>query len=141
MSKVTAIGFLVIGVLLIACAGIVWYHIFRDNKKHSKWVTLLAALGAIGVGLGVGALSSKIAELATYSVGPVPLWVPVVVILGLIFVLQFLGNKDHHVRTPVLGIFTAMVLFMAIGHSVVGGVSGVTGNVRTHTTSNVAPRG
>jgi hypothetical protein len=143
MDKVTAIGSLVIGLLLIACAGIIWYHMFRDHKAHSKWVTLLAAAGAIGVGIGVGALSRKIAALAAYSVGPIPVWIPVVVILGLIFVLQFMGNKDHHVRTPVIGILTALVLFVAIGHSVVSSVSGLTSNVKpqTQTASNVKPKG
>ncbi len=143
MSKTAAIGFLVIGLLFIVAAIIIWWHMFRDDKRHSKWVTFCAAVGAVGVGLGVGALSQKIATLASYGLGPIPLWIPVVGILGLIFVLQFMGNKDHHIRTPALGILTAFVLFTAVGHSVVDTVVGATHDVKptTQTASNVKPKG
>jgi len=141
MDKATAIGCLVIGILAIICAGILWFHLFRDNQTHSKWVTLLAAIGAVGAGLGVGGLSQTVAKLASYSIGPIPIWIPVVVILGLIFLLQFMGNKDHHIRTPVIGIATALVLFMAVGHSLVNGASGVAHQVKPQTQSATVPKG
>jgi len=143
MDRAAAIGALVIGILAIVCAIVIWWHKHRDDQRHSRWVTFLAVVGAVGVGLGVGALSKKVAAWADYGLGPIPAWIPVVVILGLIFVLQFQGHKDHHIRTPVFGIATALVLFLSIGHSVVGAATGAGHDlkVQNQTASNVKPKG
>lgn len=135
MTNAMAVTCVVIGIILAVWAVMLWLKKHRENKNHSRWVTFLLAVAGIFLGTGAGDLSGV--DFARADAGYVPVWLIVVAVVGFLFVLEAWGWRDHHVRTPILGFLTAVVLFAAIGSYV------VTGSVheihRVQTTDQVTP--
>jgi hypothetical protein len=137
MTKALAATLIMAGVVLLAWAGMMWWKKHREEKAHSRWVTFLMCVAGVCMGIGIGYLAGI--DIVKMRVGYCPLWIPAVLIVGFGFILEAKGWKDHHVRTPLLGFGTAMVLFLAVGNSVVTGVGHEIHTVQT--TSNVLPAG
>jgi len=117
MNNALAATFIVIGVIFTAWSVSMWVKKYRAEKAHSRWVTFLMCAAGVCLGIGAGYVAGI--NVITDKIGYVPLFVPVVAILGFLFILECKGWRDHHARTPVLGFATALVLFLAVGNSVV----------------------
>jgi hypothetical protein len=115
MSEALAVTFIVIGLMAGSWAATMWK---KRRGAAQKWVILLMVLAGIGIGTGAGALTNL--NVISTSVGFIPLWVIVVVVVGFGFFLEVKGWNDHPTRTPILGAVVAVVLCAAIGQSVVG---------------------
>jgi hypothetical protein len=139
MNSALAATFILGGAILITWAVMMWIKRYRQNKEHSAWVTLLMALGGAALGIGIGAVAGI--DVAQQKIGYCPLWIPFVAVVGFGFFLEVRGWGDHHARTPVLGLLTAMVLFIAIGNSVVKVTTHEINRVATTSVVQRAPQG
>jgi len=112
MEKALAVSFIVVGVIAFSWAAAMWHHL--EGKKGRNWMIFFMFVAGICFGTGVGALDPV--GILTIDIGKIPLWVPIVLIIGCVFWLQFRGNKDHRTWTPVLGFFTALIVSLAVGN-------------------------
>lgn len=122
MNSALAASFLAGGIIPFAWAIFSWWKSKQGRRNggkeiHLRWVAFLLILGCVGMGVGIGGLSGF--TFFDDTIGYVPLWIPFVLIMAFLFVLEMKGYEDHPTRTPVLGGITAFVLFLAIGHGLV----------------------
>jgi hypothetical protein len=122
MNKALAASFLIGGIVPFAWAVITWWKSRQGRKNggkeiHHKWVAVMLILGCAGIGIGSGGLAGF--TFFETKFGFIALWIPFVLIVAFLFVLEMKGYEDHPTRTPILGGVTAFVLFVAIGNGLV----------------------
>lgn len=115
MSQAMAATCIVAGLMAGSWAVTMWK---KRRGAGQKWVVLLMALAGTGLGTGIGYLANV--HVISTSIGYVPLWLIIVIVVGFGFFLEIKGWNDHPTRTPILGFAVAAVLCMAIGQGVVG---------------------
>jgi hypothetical protein len=132
MSQVMAATVVVVGAVALTWAIILWR---KHPDGNSRWIPFTAVVAGLCLGAGVGSLAGL--DIVEDKVGYVPVWLIIVAVTGFGFFLEMKGWNDHKTRTPVLGFATALVLMLAIGHTVIafGGQEMHT----VQTTSNVVP--
>jgi hypothetical protein len=132
MNETMAATCIVVGLIALIYGALIW-------KKHpdgnSRWIPFYGVTGGLILGAGVGYLADI--PLVEDKVGDIPVWLIIVAVTGFAFFLELKGWGDHRTRTPVLGLITALLLMVAVGHQIVGFTGHEIQNVRT--TANVVP--
>jgi hypothetical protein len=136
-EELWAVSAIVVGLIITSLVFITWFKGATepttdeeiDLKKHMKRIAFGLAFGGVLIGLGIGDLLD-VPQL-TYRLGFIPVWVLAAVPAGYLFGLEWKGFKNHPIRTPVIGFFTALLIFFAAGHAVVTGVAHGAHSVQT----------
>jgi hypothetical protein len=132
-----AVSFIVVGLIITALVVITWWKGSGnpaseeeiDLRAHLKKIAFGLCMGGVFLGLGIGYLADI--PFLQFKLGFIAVWIPVAMLLGYVFGLEWRGFKNHHVRTPIIGALTAALIFIAAGHAVLNGINHEVQHVQT----------